>query len=561
MRRITNAALLTLTTLGLATCARGPDQPVSTEELRSMIARFAPTVITADTRGLSEGDRAALGVLVKASAVMDSLVLRQVWSGNVAMKYRLAQDSSEDGRLRYRYFQINLGPWSSLDHGSAFVTGVPPHHPPCANYYPEDMTREEFNRWVETLSAQDQARARGYFTTIRRGADGSLRIVPYSQEYAEFLSEASRLLEEAARLTDNASLRDYLEKRAGAFFTDDYYESDVAWMLLDSPIDVTIGPYEVYMDSLFNYKAAFVSYITLRDDAETDKLAMFGQHLQDIENNLPIDPQYRNPKLGTLAPIRVVDEVMEGGEALEGVQTAAFNLPNDERVVSAMGSKRVMLKNVQEAKFNTVLRPIAARVLEPSQRSRVAFEPFFTHILMHELMHGLGPHNITVGGQKTTVRLAMKELGSALEEAKADIAGLFALQHLIDRGVLPQEMEQPMYVTFLASVFRTVRFGIHEAHGKGMALQFNYLLERGAFTLDEQNGMFAVDFSRVKDGVRALTAEIMTIQARGDYDAAHRLLSTYSLMTPELERGLKGLGDIPVDIAPEFPIAAGEPAR
>ena len=242
MRRITNAALLTLTTLAFATCARGPDHPVSTEELRTMIARFAPTVITADTRGLSEGDRAALGVLVKASAIMDSLILRQVWAGNVAMEYRLAQDSSEDGRLRYRYFQINLGPWSSLDHGSAFVSGAPPHHPLYANYYPEDLTREEFNRWVETLSAQDQARARGYFTTIRRGADGSLKIVPYSEEYAEFLSEAARLLEEAAHLTDNASLRDYLEKRARAFLTDDYYESDVAWMLLDSPIDVTIGP-------------------------------------------------------------------------------------------------------------------------------------------------------------------------------------------------------------------------------------------------------------------------------------------------------------------------------
>jgi len=558
MHRLPTALLPILAALGLAMCAKSPDHPVSTEELRAMIARYMPTVITADTRALSDGDRQALQVLVNAAAVMDSLFLRQVWSENVAMYHRLAADASEDGRLRYRYFLINMGPWSSLDHGSAFIGGVPAHHPPYANFYPADMTREEFERWVATLSEEDQARARGYFTVIRRRDDRSLRIVPYSQEYAELLAEASALLEEASRLTDNVTLRDYLKKRARAFLTDDYYESDVAWMMLDSPIDVTIGPYEVYMDSLFNYKAAFEAFIAIRNDEETARLAMFAEHLQEIENNLPIDPRYRNPKLGSFAPIRVVDEVIVGGDAREGVQTAAFNLPNDERVVSAMGSKRVMLKNVQEAKFNTVLRPIASRVLAESQRRMVAFEPFFTHILTHELMHGLGPHMITVDGRETTVRLSMKELGSAMEEAKADIAGLFALQHLIDRGVLAREMEQPLYVTFLAGVFRSVRFGIHEAHGRGMALQFNYLLEKGAFTYDGQSGTYAVDFDRIKEGVRELTGEIMMIQARGDYAAAKQMLSTYGVMSGELTRTLAGLTDIPVDIAPEFPLAMTE---
>jgi hypothetical protein len=560
MRRFATSVLPLLAALGLAMCSKSSDEPVSAEQLRAMIARYAPTVITADTRRLSDGDRQALGVLVRAAELMDSLYLRQVWSGNVALKHRLAEDTSEVGRLRYRYYLINMGPWSSLDDGAAFVAGVPAHHPPCANYYPEDMTREEFERWVATLSAEQQARARGYFTTIRRAEDGSLHIVPYSQEYAALLGEAAELLEEAARLTDNATLRDFLVKRARAFRTDDYYESDVAWMMLDSPIDVTIGPYEVYMDSLFNYKAAFEAFITLRNEEETARLAMFADHLQEIENNLPIDPKYRNPKLGAFAPIRVVDEVIVGGEANRGVQTAAFNLPNDERVVSAMGSKRVMLKNVQEAKFNTVLRPIAARVLAESQRRLVAFEPFFTHILTHELMHGLGPHTITVDGRETTVRLTMKELGSAFEEAKADIAGLFALQYLIDHGVLPKEMERPLYATFLAGVFRSVRFGIHEAHGKGMALQFNYLLEKGAFITEPGTGLVAVDFDRIADGVRALTGEIMTVQARGDYEAARRMLETYGVITPALARALEGLDDIPVDIAPEFPVAVSERA-
>ena len=560
MHRLLIPALVVMTALLLPMCSPQPEQPVSTDELRAMIARYAPTVLTADTRALSEGDRQALPVLVKAAAVMDSLFLRQIWAGNVETMHRLAADTSEAGRLRYRYFLINMSPWSSLDNGTAFISGVPPHHPPYANFYPSDMTREEFNRWVATLPEADQARARGYFTVIRRTADGALTIVPYSQEYAALLSEASRLLDEAARLTDNASLRDFLQKRARAFLTDDYYESDVAWMMLDSPIDVTIGPYEVYMDSLFNYKAAFEAFITLRNEKETARLAMYAEHLQDIEDHLPIDPQYRNPKLGAFAPIRVVDEVVTGGDAREGVQTAAFNLPNDERVVSAMGSKRVMLKNVQEAKFATVLEPIAARVLAPAQQRLVAFEPFFTHILLHELMHGLGPHTITVDGRTTTVRLEMKELGSALEEAKADITGLFAFQHLIDRGVLPREMEEPLYTTFLASAFRSVRFGIHEAHGKGMALQFNYLLEKGAFTFNASTGTFAVDFSRIKDAVRELTGAIMTIQARGDYNAARAMLATYGIMSPVLESGLRGLTDIPVDIAPEFPLAMTESA-
>jgi len=560
MSRAVKASLLTLAALTLAMCGKTPEEPVSPEQLSAMIARYAPTVITADTRALSEGDHQALRSLVQAAALMDSIFLRQVWSGNVALKNRLAEDPSPEGALRYRYFLLNLGPWSVLDGGSPFIAGVPPHPLPGANYYPEDMTRQEFNTWAEALPEAEQSRARGYFTTLRRNPDRSLRIVPYSQEYGDLLEKAAARLQQAARLTDNQSLRTYLEERARAFLNDDYYESDVAWMKLDSPIDVTIGPYEVYMDSLFNYKAAFEAFITLRNEEETSRLAMFGGHLQEIENNLPIEPRYRNPRLGAFAPIRVVDEVIVGGEPHKGIQTAAFNLPNDERVVSAMGSKRVMLKNVQEAKFNTVLKPIAALVLAPEQRALVGFEPFFTHILTHELMHGLGPHTITVNGRQTTVRLEMKELGSAFEEAKADIAGLFALQYLIDRGVLSRELEGPLYATFLASVFRSVRFGIHEAHGRGMALQFNYLREKGAFTYDSTGGIFAVDFDRIKEAVRALTGEIMTIQARGDYAGARAMLDTYAVETPELKHALSRLEGIPVDILPEFPITMNEPA-
>jgi hypothetical protein len=486
---------------------------------------------------------------------MDRLFLRQTWSGNEKTMRTLAADQTTEGQERYRYFMINMGPWSRLDANASFVPGTPATRPQGANYYPEDMTREEFNTWLATLPEADRKRATGYFTTIRRRPDKTLSIAPYSREYADLLPEAAAHLREASAATDNLSLRKYLSLRADAFLSDDYYKSDIAWMDLDSPLDVTIGPYEVYMDELFNYRAAFEAFITLRNKQESTKLAFFATHLQEIENMLPIKPAYRNPRLGAAAPIRVVDLVVTGGEARAGVQTAAFNLPNDERVVTERGSKRVMLKNVQEAKFNTILKPIAALVLDPSQQNTVAFEPFFTHILAHELMHGLGPHAITVNGKKSTVRQEMKELSSALEEAKADVAGLFALHSLIERKLLDSGMTKPLAVTFLAGIFRSVRFGITEAHGRGMALQFNYMIENGAIVHDSTSDTYRVEFTKFADVASKLTGVIMTIQAEGDYDRAKTLLDTYGVMTPQLQRTLDRLQAIPVDIAPEYPLA------
>ena len=395
-----------------------------------------------------------------------------------------------------------------------------------------------------------------FFYLIRRGEGGKLKTVPYSEAYAEFLVPAAKLLNEAAELTTNKSLKDFLTKRAAAFGSDDYYASDVAWMELDAPLEVTIGPYETYEDEFFSYKAAFEAYITLRDETESAKLARFSQYLQELENNLPLDPKYRNPKLGAASPIRVVNEVFGSGEGNSGVQTAAFNLPNDERVVKEKGSKRVMLKNVQEAKFKKTLIPISRVVLAASQQQQLSFESFFTHILAHELMHGLGPHNITVNGEQTTVRKQLKDLSSAFEEAKADITGLWALQYLMDKGVVDKKMERSLYTTFLASAFRSVRFGITEAHGKGIAFQFNYLADQGAFVVNEENGTFSVDHSKIKDAVTKLTREILTVQAEGSYDKAKALLDQYAVIRPPMRRALDRLKDVPVDIEPIFPIAS-----
>lgn len=531
-----------------------PRDTAGTNELRKKIERFAPTILTANTTSLGPRDRRALQKIIVAARLFDPLYLRQIWRGNEPLWKKLQLDKSLLGRLRLHYFMINKGPWSQLDANQPFIEGVGPR-PPQANFYPPDMTEAEFNSWLNTLSAEEKERATGYFYTIRRDANGKLKTVAYSEEYRESLEPAAKLLREAAGLTTNATLRDFLIKRAAAFLSNDYYDSDVAWMNLDSPVDVTMGPYETYEDEMFGYRAAFEAYVTVRDDAETAKLKRFSQYLQELENNLPIASRYRNPKLGAASPIRVVNEVFSSGEGNSGVQTAAFNLPNDERVVKEKGTKRIMLKNVQDAKFNKTLVPISRVVLDPKQQPNLAFEAFFTHILMHELMHGLGPHNITVAGEETTVRKRLKELYSAIEEAKADITGLWALQYLIDKGVIDKSIERNLYTTNLASMFRSVRFGIAEAHGRGVAMQFNYLTDEGAIKFDEAAGTFSVDPAKVKPAVRKLTSELLTIEAEGSYDKAKTILDRYAIIRPPMKTALDKLSTVPVDIEPIFPLA------
>jgi hypothetical protein len=530
----------------LAAAAVMPDL----NQLTQMSARFAPVTLKYDAAGLSAGDRKALPKLVEAARVLNHLFLEQVWSGNRELFVKLQRDTTPLGKARLRYFWLNKGPWSDLDDHAAFVPDVPARKPPGADFYPPDMTREEFEGWVKALPAAEREQAMGFFTVIRRDANKRLRVVPYSQEYAADLGKAAGLLREAAALTENASLKKFLTLRAEAFLSNDYYLSDVAWMDLDAPLDITIGPYETYNDELFGYKAGFEAYITIRDETETNKLKTVAAHLQEVENHLPMDERYRNPKLGASAPIRVVNEVYASGDGAHGVRTAAFNLPNDERVISQKGSARIMLKNIQEAKFASTLIPIAARVLTPGAREDLSFSYFFTHILAHELSHGIGPHQIEVAGRATTPRQELKELYSAIEEAKADITGLFMLEYLYDHKLMDgPAYERPLYTTYLASAFRSVRFGVTEAHGKGMALQFNYLLDKGAFTLDA-GGTFAVDVPKMKSAVRDLTHDLLTIEAEGNYAGAKRMLDTLAVIRPAMQKALDGLKDLPTDIDP-----------
>ncbi len=518
--------------------------------LQRMNARFAPVDVRVDLSALPANERGALERLIQASRYVDAIFLRQRTPDNEALLLALLDDPSPLGRERLNYFLLNRGPWSELDRDAPFLPGVGEKRK-GANFYPPDSTREEVDAWMKGLPEAKRAAATGFFTAIRRAPDGKLMAVPYSVEYQGELAEMARLLRAAAQLTQQPTLKSFLEKRADAFLSNDYYASDVAWMELDATIEPTIGPYEVYEDEWFNFKAAFESFVTLTDGAETGKLTRFSAQLQDLEDHLPIDPKYRRAKLGGFSPIRVVNVVFAAGDGNHGVQTAAFNLPNDEKVVAEKGSKRVLLKNFQEAKFAKVLQPIAGVALAPADRALVSFEPFFTHILMHELMHGLGPQTIRVGGRETTVRQELKELNGPLEEAKADISGLWALQYLMDKGVIDKKQERSMYVTFLASTFRTLRFGLNASHAKGMALQVNYLLDRGAIRVDNE-GRFSLDLPKTRKAVSDLTRDIMTLQATGNYDGVKALLERMAVIRPQVQRVIDQLTDVPVDIAPRF---------
>jgi hypothetical protein len=527
-----------------------PGNSPALARLDAQIRRFAPVDLTADVSGLPENERQSLAEMLRAAQVIDGLFLEQVWAGNTTVLTELAGDHTPEGQARLHYFLINKGPWSRLDKNESFLdpgAGVPAK-PAQANYYPADATRDDVEKWMAGLKGPAHDEAVSFFTVIRRSADGHLMAVPYNVQYRNTLLIAADHLRNAAALTTQPTLKRFLETRAASFLSNDYYPSDMAWMELDASIEPTIGPYETYEDEWFGYKAAFEAYIAVRNDAETKKLDVLNAQLQSLENALPIDPAYRNPKLGALAPLRVVDVLLSSGDGSRGIQTTAYNLPNDDRVIREKGSKRVMLKNIQDAKFQKVLVPIAAKAIAAADRDKLSFDAFFTHTVMHELMHGLGPHATTSG---QALRLALKDQYAALEEAKADISGLWALQQLADRQVVSADVARTMYTTFVASTIRSIRFGFTDAHGKGVALQLNYLLDHGAVAVNADGTLSVVD-GKIKEAVAGLTHDIMTIEATGDYAAGKALLDKMVSVRPEIQHILDQLTDVPVDIEPNW---------
>ncbi len=521
-------------------------------QVKSQLEKFTPVEIDYDDSALSEGNKKALLKIVEASKLMDEIFLRQVYSKNVAILQELSTGRKPDYPILKEYFTINFGPFDRLDEDKPFInTGEP--KPEGANFYPEDMTKEEFEKYLEAHKDQDSLLT-GYFTIIRREGD-KLVPIPYSDAYRVFLEPAAQLLKEAAQLTDNASLSTYLNSRAEAFLSNDYFQSDMDWMdLNDHDIEVVIGPYEVYEDGLFNYKASFESFVTLVDREDSKRLQKLGQYLNDLERRLPIPEAHKNYNRGNSSPIVVVNEVFTAGDTKAGVQTIAFNLPNDERVREAKGSKKVLLKNVSRAKYEKISKRIMERVLDEKDLRKASFEAFFYHVLLHEMVHGIGPGNIVKDGKKTTVARELKETYSTLEEAKADIVGLYQFPYLASKGVFDKKLADEVYASFVGGIFRSIRFGIDEAHGGGNAIILNYLMEKGGVEFDAQSERFRVNDARIAGAVKALSRDILMIQAKGDYQGAKAFIAKYRKLSPELKTVLGKLTDIPVDIRPIYAV-------
>ena len=541
---------------GLAVLGCGQRQKASPGEellvapdIAARRAQFVVQELGADVSHLSAGDREALDHLVAAAREVDEIFHLQAWSGNPELASEVDSYTGADAQAVKDYYRIMYGPWDRLVHFQPFLGDLP--HPPGAGFYPEDLTTEEFETWIAD-HPEDRDAFTSLHTVIRRDGEG-LVAVPYSEAYNDRLARAAAELRAAAAATENESLRRFLELQAEAFATDNYFPSDMAWMDLDSAIEVVIGPYETYEDQLFGYKAAFEAFICVAQPEDSARLEIFKSELPFLERNLPIPDEHKNFDRGSESPIRVVDELFTAGDTRAGVQTLAFNLPNDERVREVKGSKKVLLKNVMRAKYDGILTPIAGRVLPKGSEDEISFEAFFQFILHHELSHGIGPGKITIDGRDTEVRLELKELYSAFEEAKADVLGVYDIYALVGSGVMAPEILDSLPWTYTAGIFRTTRFGVAEAHGLGMVLQANYLLEKGAVLITD-DGRFQPVPELFEESFRNLAHELLMIQALGDYEGAVGFVERYGTVNPQMVAAIESLTDLPVDVDPSYPL-------
>lgn len=497
---------------------------------------YKPVELTADLGGLSDDQRAMLVKLIDASKIMDNLFWRQAYGA----RKRLLGKQIDDNPTR-RFARINYGPWDRLNDNKPFVENIGPK-PPGANFYPENMTKEQF----EAADAQGK---KSLYTMIRWNDEGQLEAISYHEFFSTHLKRAAKLLREAAQLAENDAFATYLELRSDALLSSEYRESDMAWMSMkDNPIDLVFGPIETYEDQLYGYKAAFESFVLIKDMEWSERLARFAKFLPELQQGLPVPEEYKEEEPGTDAELNAYDAIYYAGDANAGAKTIAINLPNDEQVQLEKGTRRLQLKNAMRAKFDEILEPIAGELIAEDQRDHITFQAFFQNTMFHEVAHGLGIKNtIDDGG---TVREALKEHASAMEEGKADILGLYMIQALRDKGELSDGELMDNYVSFMASVFRSVRFGASSAHGKANMARFNFFKAQGAFTRDPDNGTYRVNREAFEQAMTALSRRILTLQGDGDYRGAGAFLDQYGTVGEQLQSDLDRLDEagIPVDI-------------
>jgi len=540
--------LVILTGLALSACTRpeaGSGNESTASEPSAMegkLAKYTSVRLTTDLGALSENQKQIIGILIEAAGLMDEMF----WYEAYGKKDSLLQ-AVEDPKLK-QFIRINYGPWDRLESNASFVKGVG-EKPKGANFYPPDMTAEEF----EAASLPDKA---SQYTFLRRNADGELITVPYRVQFEAEVKRAAELLRQAAGLAENEALARYLSLRADALLTDEYQPSDLAWMdMKDNQLEVVIGPIETYEDQLFGYKAAHECYVLVKDMAWSERLSKYAQFLPGLQRGLPVPPTYKAERPGSDADLNAYDVIYYAGDCNAGSKTIAINLPNDEQVQLQKGTRRLQLKNAMRAKFDEILLPISKVLIDSSQRQFITFDAFFANTMFHEVAHGLGIKN-TVNG-RGTVREALKEHASALEEGKADILGLYMVKQLHEQGELDGRLEE-YYTTFMASIFRSVRFGASSAHGKANMIRFNYFEEAGAFTRDPETGTYRVDFEKLEQAMTELSRQILTLQGDGDYKGVAKLVSEKGLIGDRLQADLDRLADarIPVDIVFEQGVEA-----
>jgi hypothetical protein len=532
--------------LALTSCQGDPPQAgaseavTSSSDIQRKLAQYTTVRLTSDLRRLSENERRMIPVLIDAARWMDSIYWREAYGNGDSLLHSIS-----DGGVR-RYAEINYGPWDRLDNNAPFVEGVGPK-PKGAGFYPSDLNKEELEA-AASRSATGKA-LRSQYTMVQRDSAGALRAVPYHQIFARYLTPAIAKVREAAALAEDPGLRRYLELRARALETDEYQPSDLAWLdMKDNTIDLVIGPIETYEDQLLGTKAAHEAFVLIKDKEWSARLARYAAMLPSLQSELPVPAAYKRERPGSDSDLNAYDAVYYAGDANAGSKTIAINLPNDEEVQLRKGTRRLQLKNAMRAKFEKILVPIAGELIADDQRQHINFDAFFSNIMFHEVAHGLGIKNLV--GRKGTVREALKEQAGALEEGKADILGLYMITKLHQRGELKNSNLDDNYVTFLAGIIRSIRFGASSAHGRANAAQFSFFQEHGAFARDSTSGRYRVNVAKMRTAVDALAGQILRFQGDGDYAGVSRFMAERGKIPPTLQQDLTRLGSrgIPVDI-------------
>ena len=504
-------------------------------EIKQKADEFASFKLTTDLNVLTEKEKQMLPLLFQAAKIMDDIF----WQEAFGNKEDVLKPGMDEFTLKF--LNINYGPWERLNDNKPFLPGYG-EKPSGANFYPADMTKAEFEEWDDSSKAS-------LYTVVKRDENGNLKSIPYHVAFETEIKKAVELLQQAAQLAEDAGLKNYLEKRAQALLTDEYYDSDVAWMeMKTNTIDFVIGPIESYEDQLFGYKASHEAYILIKDKEWSRRLLKYTAILPDLQKALPCEQKYKDETPGSDSDLNAYDAIYYAGDCNAGSKTIAINLPNDEKVRETKGSRKLQLKNSMRAKFDKILLPISDLLIAEDQRQHVKFDAFFENTMFHEVAHGLGLGNTV--DKSTTVREALKETYTSVEEGKADILGLWCVYKLNEMGELDEKDMMDNFVTFMAGIFRSIRFGAASAHGKANMIRFNYFQEAGAFERNEDTGTYRVNYEKMKDAMISLSEIILKIQGDGSYDAAIKLIEEKGIIHETLQKDLDRIGaaGIPRDI-------------